>query len=197
MQWLGERYGDRIEAWWFDSPYSLDPRGPVNTVTTDLGGSQFPWETMTVAAKAGHAERLVTYNPGINESFLYTTHQDYWAGELRDLSAPPSARYLDNGLQWHGWTCLDDRRWVHGALNTDAAPPLYSDEALANFLSTCSGHRAPMCFNVVVYQDGSVSRRAVEQLRRVGERLRDRGREKWKIDSAEKPPMLWTACWAW
>ena len=24
--------------------------------------------------------RLVTYNAGVNETFLYTTHQDYWAG---------------------------------------------------------------------------------------------------------------------
>jgi len=40
IAWMGERYKDRIRAWWFDSPYSLDPRGPVNTVTTSglLGG---------------------------------------------------------------------------------------------------------------------------------------------------------------
>ena len=31
--WMGERYKDKIKAWWFDSPYSLDPRGPHNSVT--------------------------------------------------------------------------------------------------------------------------------------------------------------------
>ena len=51
--WMGERYKDKIKAWWFDSPYSLDPRGPHNSVTTDMTGFQFPWERFTVAAKAG------------------------------------------------------------------------------------------------------------------------------------------------
>ena len=119
----------------------------------------------------------MTYNPGINETFLYTTHQDYWAGELRDLSTPPSARYLDNGLQWHGWTCLDDRRWVHGELNTAAHPPLYTDDELVSFLAACRACEAPMCFNVVVFQDGSASRRSAEQLRRVGKQLRGQGVE--------------------
>ena len=51
---LGERtYKEKIKAWWFDSPYSLDPRGPHNSVTTDMTGFQFPWERFTVAAKLG------------------------------------------------------------------------------------------------------------------------------------------------
>ena len=72
-----------------------------------------PWERFTVAAKIGHPARLVTYNAGVNETFLYTTHQDYWAGELVNLDTPAKGRYLDNGLQWFGWTCLEDRAWVH------------------------------------------------------------------------------------
>ena len=78
--WMGERYKDMIKAWWFDSPYSLDTRGPHNSVTTDMTGFQFPWEQFTVAAKIGHPARLVTYNAGVNETFLYAAHQDYWAG---------------------------------------------------------------------------------------------------------------------
>ena len=34
--WMGQRYKDKIKAWWFDSPYSLDPHGPHNSVTTDM-----------------------------------------------------------------------------------------------------------------------------------------------------------------
>ena len=44
---MGERYKEKIKAWWFDSPYSLDPRGPHNSVTTDMTGFQFPWEQFT------------------------------------------------------------------------------------------------------------------------------------------------------
>ncbi|MBM4088928.1 MAG: hypothetical protein FJ276_05770, partial [Planctomycetes bacterium] len=63
--WMGERYKDKIKAWWFDSPYSLDTRGPHNSVTTDMTGFQFPWEQFTVAAKIGYPARLVTYNAGV------------------------------------------------------------------------------------------------------------------------------------
>jgi len=77
ISWMGDRYRDKIKAWWFDSPYSLDARGPHNSVTTDMTGFQFPWERVTVAAKVGNPARLVTYNAGVNETFLYTTHQDY------------------------------------------------------------------------------------------------------------------------
>ena len=42
VSWMGDRYGDKVKAWWFDSPYSLDPRGPHNSVTTDMTGFQFP-----------------------------------------------------------------------------------------------------------------------------------------------------------
>ena len=174
VSWMGRRYGERARAWWFDSPYSLDPRGPHNSVSTDMHGFQFPWERFTEAAKAGYAGRLVTYNPGIGESFLYTEHQDYWAGELTSLNAPPEARCLPNGLQWHGWTCIDDRRWVHEKLDAEAPAPLYSDEELFRFVSTCRRHSAPMCFNAIVFQDGRFSPKSVQALKRLGERL---GRE--------------------
>lgn len=172
VSWMGERYGALIRAWWFDSSYSLDPHGPTNTVTTDMTGFRFPWEEMTVAAKTGYRERLVTYNAGIGETFLYTEHQDYWAGELRDLSAPPNGRFLDNALQWHGWTCLDDWRWAYESNSEPAHPPLYSDNEILGFLSSCRKHQAPMCFNVIAFQDGSLSHASVDQLSRISNTLR-------------------------
>jgi hypothetical protein len=171
VTWMGERYGDKVRAWWFDSPYSLDPRGPHNSVSTDLRGFQFPWERFTVAAKAGHAARLVTYNAGVNERFLYTTHQDYWAGELVNLDTPAGSRYLANGLQWFGWTCLEDRAWVHTKVETRIPAPLYTDEALLDFVRQCNRHQAPMTFNVGIYQDGTLAESSVEQLRRLSRTL--------------------------
>jgi alpha-L-fucosidase len=35
VAWMSKRYKDKIKTWWFDSPYSLDLRGPHNSVTTD------------------------------------------------------------------------------------------------------------------------------------------------------------------
>ena len=171
VSWMSNRYGNRIKAWWFDSPYSLDPRGPHNSVTTDMSGFQFPWDEFTVAAKAGYPARLVTYNAGVNQTFLYTTHQDYWAGELVDLDTPAKSRYLDSGLQWFGWTCLEDRRWVHTKLDTPIPPPLYTDDQVIRFVRTCNRHMAPMTFNVGIFQNAAMADASVEQLHRLNASL--------------------------
>lgn len=170
--WMGERYGEKIKAWWFDSPYSLDPRGPHNSVTTDMTGFRFPWEAFTLAAKTSYPARLVTYNAGVAQTFLYTTDQEYWAGELVNLNTPATRRYLENGLQWFGWTCLDDRRWVHTKRNTEIPKPLYSDGEVIAYVRQCKAHQAPMTFNVGIYQDGTMAVASVEQLRRLGASLK-------------------------
>jgi len=176
IRWLGQRYGERIAGWWFDSSYALDPRGPYNAVTTDMEGFQFPWESLTDAAKAGFAERLVTYNAGVGHTFLYTDHQDYWAGEMVNLNHPPAARYLENGLQWHGWTCLDSQEWVYRDNSKPPHPPLYSDDELLAFLRVCRQHQAPMSFNVIAFQDGTPAEASVRQLGRVSQALKTGGR---------------------
>jgi hypothetical protein len=114
---------------------------------------------------------LVTYNPGINETFLYTTHQDYWAGEMSGLQIPARSRYLDNGLQWFGWTCLDDPRWVHSKVYTPIPEPRFSVEEIASFVRICNLAKAPMTFNVGVYQDGTMALKSVEHMRLVSEEL--------------------------
>jgi alpha-L-fucosidase len=169
--WMGRRYKDKIKAWWFDSPYSLDPRGPHNSVSTDMTGFQFPWERFTVAAKLGHPGRLVTYNPGVAQTFLYTAHQDYWSGELVDLKTPAKSRYLESGLQWFGWTCLEDRAWVHHRRDSEIPKPLYPDEEVVSFVQTCNAHQAPMTFNVGIYQNGTMAQASVDQLCRLGAAL--------------------------
>ena len=171
VSYMGQRYQDKMKAWWFDSPYSLDPSGPHNSVSTDMTGFRFPWERFTVAAKLGHPSRLVTYNAGVNQTYLYTTHQDYWAGEMVDLKTPAQTRYLNNGLQWFGWTCLDDRRWVHAKRDSIIPSPLYSVAQLADYVRACNRHQAPMTFNVGIYQEGVMAERSVERLRELGEAL--------------------------
>ena len=173
VQWMGERYGDVLRAWWFDSPYSLDPSGPHESVSTDMKGYQFPWERMTASAKTGYGERLVTYNAGVGETFLYTEHQDYWAGELIDLNVLPLGRFLENGLQWHGWTCLDDRRWVYRDNSKPADDPLYTDEEIVAYLRVCQRRQSTMCFNVIAFQDGSLADASVLQLSRINRVLRE------------------------
>lgn len=88
-----------------------------------------------------------------------------------NLETPAESRYLGNGLQWFGWTCLEDRRWVHTKLDTPIPPPLYSDEQLLHFVRTCNRHKAPMTFNVGIYQDGALAPASVDQLQRLANAL--------------------------
>jgi len=163
ISWMGEHYGKLISGWWFDSAYCLDPKGPHNTAQA-MGNFQFPWEHYTLAAKVGYSQRLVTYNAGVNQVYLYTEWQDYWAGEMVDLEHPPKGRFAENGLQWHGWVCLDDKNWVHTIPNTDLPPLLYSDEEVINFVNKCIIHKAAITFNIGVYQDGTTSLQVIRQI---------------------------------
>ena len=162
--YMGKKYGSLIKAWWFDSPYSLDPRGPHNSVTTDLAGFQFPWERFTVAAKEGYPERLVTYNAGIMYTFAYTKHQDYWSGEMTQLKDPPESRTLPDGRQNFVWLCLDDRGWVHAKPNSEIKEVLYSDDAVLEFVRQCNSVQVPVTFNIGIYQDGTLSKPAIRQM---------------------------------
>ncbi len=166
VSWMGQHYGTALKGWWFDSSYSLDSRGPHNSVTTEMGGFLFPWERFTVAAKEGYPQRLVTYNAGVNEYYLYTDYQDYWAGEMVDLDHPPQGHFAENGLQWHGWFCLDDRGWIHAKLNTDLPGLLYSDEQVIAFVRKCNRYKAPITLGIGVYQDGSTSPQILKQMKK-------------------------------
>jgi hypothetical protein len=168
---LGARYGRRVEGWWFDSCYSLDPRGPYNSVTTNMRGFQFPWEDMTEAGKTGYGARLVALNPGMLVHFLYSPHQDYEAGEANELVAVPSSQFTPDHLQAHRWVCLDNPAWVHDRVMTPLAPPRYSRERVADYVRTCSKSKVPVTFNVDIDQTGKLSPESLGLLRDVRSRL--------------------------
>jgi hypothetical protein len=173
IEWMGKKYGPKIKGWWYDSCWALDARGPLDDVTTDLHGYQFPWEKLTQASKQGYSDRLVTYNPGLNESFLFTEHQDYWAGEMDSLKIVPQHRIHErNGLPWHGWMCLDNKDWVHGKVNTKLAAPQFERQDVLRYLKNCSSHRAPVCFNLDIVQDGTVSPHSIKMLSGINQELK-------------------------
>jgi len=164
---LGARYGARLDAWWFDSCYSLDPRGYYNSVTTDMRGFQFPWEQWTEVAKTGHPDRLVTLSSGMLTHFLYSTHQDYEAGETNELVAVPSSRFTPDGLQSHRWICLDNPDWVHSKVKTPLASPRYRSDLVADYVRTAHRSSVPVTFNVDIDRTGELSPQSLALLRDV------------------------------
>ena len=168
---LGGRYGSRVQAWWFDSCSALDPRGPYHAVTTDMHGFQFPWEEWTEAAKTGYRARLVTLSPGMLRHFIFSTHQDYEAGEANELVAVPSAQFTLDHLQGHRWVCLDNPDWVHDRVMTPLAPPRYTREEVVDYVRACNHSKVPVTFNVDIDQTGRLSPESLALLRDVKSHL--------------------------
>jgi hypothetical protein len=168
---LGARYGSKVEGWWFDSCFSLDPRGAYNSVTTDLHGFQFPWEKWTEAAKAGYDRRLVALSSGMLTHFIYSTHQDYEGGEANDLVAVPSSRFTSDHLQGHRWVCLDNPGWVHSRVMTPLAPPRFHRDQVTDYVRTCNKNSVPVTFNVDIDRTGLLSPQSLSLLRNVNSDL--------------------------
>ncbi len=140
---LGERHGELVKAWWFDSCYSLDKHG-----------GRFPWNDWAAAAKSGYPDRLITFNAGMMRYYLYTDHQDYEWGEANDLIAVPGAQFTPDGLQAHRWVCLDNPAWVHSGYNEALVPPRFALEDLARYVKTAHRYSVPVTFNIDVDRNG-------------------------------------------
>lgn len=168
---LSERYGARVQGWWFDSCFSLDPRGVYDSVTTDMHGFQFPWEEFVAAAKAGYGERLVSLSSGMLTHFLYSSHQDFEGGEANDLVGVPSGRFTPDHLQGHRWVCLDNPEWVHGRVRTPLARPRFKTESVADYVRTCNQSSVPVTFNVDIDRTGLFSPESLALLREARSRL--------------------------
>ena len=168
---LGARYGSRLDAWWFDSCFSLDPRGVYNSVTTDMHGFQFPWEDWTAAAKTGFADRLVALSSGMLTHFLYSTHQDYEGGEANDLIAVPTSRYTPDHLQAHRWVCLDNPAWVHDRAKTPLSAPRFTLPSVTDYVRTCNRASVPVTFNLDIDRTGQISPQSLALLRQVKQQL--------------------------
>lgn len=168
---LGTRYGSHVEAWWFDSCCSLDPRGVYDSVTTNMHGFQFPWEQWTAAAKAGYDARLVALNPGMLTHFIYSTHQDYEAGEANDLVAVPSSQFTPDHLQGHRWVCLDNPSWVHNRVMTPLAGPRYRLPSVVDYVRLCNQSKVPVTFNVDIDRTGLLSPESLTLLRDVKKQI--------------------------
>ena len=171
MQELSRRYGSRLQGWWFDSCFSLDPRGTYNSVTTDLHGFQFPWEEFVDAAKAGYPDRLVSLSSGMLTHYMYSSHQDFEGGEANDLVGAPTSRWTPDHLQAHRWVCLDNPAWVHSRVKTPLVPPRFKSESVEDYVRICNRSGVPVTFNVDIDRTGLFSPDSIQFLGKLKARL--------------------------
>ncbi|SDM04127.1 Alpha-L-fucosidase [Kriegella aquimaris] len=162
---VGNRYGEKLNGWFFDGAqryYDTHFDG------TSGGISTANFRKISQAAKKGNPQRMVTYNSWILPRV--TEYQDYYAGEgLKQFTGLEDGVFPEGnykGLQAH--TCFTlEKKWGHIDKNTTIAPPEYSAEELVERIRHARKNRYPLSINLEMYEDGSVSPKSLEVLRKV------------------------------
>lgn len=163
LEWLGERFGEKVIAWWFDS------------AGEHVRHADTPWLRFTQSAKAGHAGRLVTYNTGITNFLSCTEYQDFWAGEIDGLAFRPRGPATPTGLPWYGFVTWHghDRYCQRAVWGIESGPedhdwmkwPPVETAAIRDFLRRFTVAGGAVTFNVPCYQDGSLYEPDLKALR--------------------------------
>ena len=168
VEFMAKRYGNALSGWWFDISYSVDPRGPHNSISCEMGSWQFPWEKLSAAAKAGYPDCAVSFNAGVGSRFLYTPCQDYYAGESVSLAECFFPEAVP-GMTDHRWICSDSPDWVFcGKKNSCTfVEPRFPDDALRDFIAQHRAAGRMVTLNLLIERGGKINPYAIAQLRRI------------------------------
>ena len=156
---VGERYGEKLAGWLFDDDCVIYPAD---------------YETLGQATKAGNSERLVACNSWIASRF--TEFQDCFFGEGflgTDRGTVINGKFVKGpfkGLQASGNIMLDGPDWGVYQPDLKVLPPFYSEEKAAAIARHAAQTKAPIAFNLLMYEDGTVSPaslKTMEQIRQV------------------------------
>ena len=158
---VGERYGKKLAGWLFDDDCVIYPAD---------------YETLGRAAKAGNPDRLVAYNSWIGSRF--TEFQDYSFGEGflgADKETVTNGKFVTGpfkGLQAFGCVMLDGPDWGVYQPNFKILPPFYSEEKAAAIARHAAQTKAPIAFNLLMYEDGTVSPASLKTMERIRQVVR-------------------------
>lgn len=168
VSYISKRYGEKLSAWWFDSSYSVDPKGPHNTITCDMGDWQFPWEGLYRAAKAGNENSAVCFNAGISSNFLYSPYQDYYAGETVDIHEEFTPAEVP-GMIGHRWTTIENLDWAYhaGSAKKGFADPRFPLDEVTAFVADNLAKGRMTTFNMEVDQVGVINPKSLEQFSKI------------------------------
>ena len=164
LKYLGEQYGKRTMAYWFDAGWALaaDPK--------------CPWADITAAAKAGNPNRLVTYNASIDSLNFLTEYQDYFAGETEGFDLVPNGPVGPGGLPWHCYGTWYRARATAawgievGNENFPRVPP--TPDTVVEWIEKYRAVGGAVTLNALIHQEGRLYPPDIAVMRGVKERLR-------------------------
>lgn len=166
---VGERYGNRVAGWFIDE-----------------GWYPSPFEEENRALKAGYPGRFVSFNDWVRPRT--TDFEDVEFGEglngLNDSAGtlfpdgPPAGgngiyvEGLHKGLQAHGMFILDGPDWGIWHPDTKIAKPMFTSEQIVNMAKGAKAHHVALSFNLLMYEDGTVSRASLDAVKLFGKTIR-------------------------
>ncbi len=124
--------------------------------------------TFAAAARAGHPDRLVAFNPGVVPRLLSVTpHEDYTAGEINDPNRVEIRRAADgkiDGTQVHILSYLG-RTWGLGS-------PRFAPEQIVQWSQGIRQQGGAITWDVPIQSNGLIAQPFLDQLAAVGKALR-------------------------
>jgi len=143
---VGVRYGTNLDGWFFDDGMVYYPAA---------------FEHLEDVARAGNANRLVSWNPWIGARV--TDFQDVWMGENHHsetitgsstngtgiLTAGPNKGELE-----HGMFLMNSDWGVHNANQTTGAPG-FSAQTAANWVCAGKAKGSPLSFDMMMWDGGT------------------------------------------
>lgn len=143
IQEWSSRYGKGVVGWWFDGAYQhVRFNEAIGRIYAD-------------AARAGNAESIVTFNPGVSMK-KWTEAEDYTAGEINDAASMRcDGRWVED-KQWHMLSFLGP--------NWGQAPPRFSNEKVVEITGTIIRRQGVVTWDVPIEATGTIPQSFVDQL---------------------------------
>ena len=162
MTEAGQRYGAKVAGWFLDDGMLFYPA---------------PFERISKALKAGNPDRLVSYNSWILPRL--TEFQEVYMGEgfAGSAATPVGGDGIfstgpQKGLFAHGMFVLDGPDWGINGPDIRINPPAFPAEQAVGLVRRAAERGQTLSFNLLMYEDGSVSPASLEVLRAVRKAVR-------------------------
>ena len=154
---MGERYGEKLAGYWFDG-WDIIPQ--------DFPSARISFKGFFDAAKTGNPDRIIGLNFWIFPDA--TPWQEFWAGEADEELKPTVSRYMKyaagEGLQRHALFMLEDI-WVHRQRNGEIPAPVFTEQALIDYVKNLTANDGVATINMGSYRDGTVSEKSLAVMR--------------------------------
>jgi hypothetical protein len=154
------RWGDKIAGWWFDGCYWPNIMYRSETPPN--------FNSFANAARAGNAESIIGFNPGVvYRTLSITPFEDYTAGEIDKpelISIRRASEGKVDGKQIHILSYLG-RTWGMGE-------PRFTTEQVLNFSRQVIDQRGAFSWDVPVLIDGTIGNLFMQQLIDLGKKYR-------------------------